>query len=361
MNYKRKLVLWLIIIMFSGGARAQMYADHIVRNFYMSAKSSVEVYNKYGKVHVQTWDKDSVKFEVDLRIQTSSSEKLQKLKNQITFDFTNTNYYIIAKTSFVKSGGIFSDVVETIVPSNEVKIDYTVYIPKTASLKIENKFGDVYIDDFQGNLGLIISNGNFKANYLQGNTSINLSSADGVINRIDKGKIVVSYSDLEIKEAGKIDLDTRSSNITLEKAEDAKVVSRHDKYSIENIERISGTGDFSTIKIMKLVTELNLSLKYGGLSVDETGAGFSLINIGSEYTDIDLIFDKTACYNLDITHHADVHLMYPSNLSNLQTQNLNAEQKLFLTYGPVGANATPASPKVKIYAEKKCYINIIHK
>jgi hypothetical protein len=345
--------------MFSGGAKAQMYADHIVRNFKITDKSSVEVYNKYGKVHIRTWDKDSVKFEVDLRIQTTNTEKLQKLKNQITFDFTNTNYYIIAKTSFNKSGGVFSDVVETFVPSNEVSINYTVYIPKNASLKIENKFGDVYIDDFIGNLGLTLSNGNFKANYLEGNTSINLSSGNGVINRIDKGKIIVSYSDLEIKVAGRIDFDTRSSVITLQKAENAKIVSRRDKYMIDEIGRLSGSGDFSTIKIMKLGTEFNVSMKYGGLTLDEIDNNFTLINIGSAYTDIDLHFWKNVSYNLDITHHADVHLMYPTNYSNLQTQDLNVEQKLLLTYGPVGTNVTATAPKVKIVAEKKCYINIL--
>ncbi len=82
MNYKRLLGLWLIIVMSSGGTWAQTYADHIVRNFKISAKSTVEVYNKYGKVHIRTWDKDSVKFEVDLRIQTSNSEKLNKLKKE---------------------------------------------------------------------------------------------------------------------------------------------------------------------------------------------------------------------------------------------------------------------------------------
>jgi hypothetical protein len=361
MNYKRFLGLWLIMVMSSVGAWAQTYTDHIVRNFKISTKSSVEVYNKYGKVHIRTWEKDSVKFEVDLRIQTSSYEKLNKLKNQISFDFTNTNYYITAKTTFAKSGGVFSDVVETFVPSNEVSINYIIYIPKTTTLKVDNKFGDVYIDDFQGILSLSLSNGNMKANYLQGNTSIQLISADAVINQIDKGKIEVSYSDLEIKEAGKIDVDSRSSVVNIGNAESLKIFSRRDKYIIDDIQKISGDGDFTTVKILKFGQELNLALKYGGLSVDEIANKFSLINIGSAYTDIDLVFDKTASYNLDITHYTEVRLMYPSNLADLKTQDFDVEQKLKLTYGPVGPNVTAASPKVKIMAEKKCYINIIHR
>jgi hypothetical protein len=361
MNFKRLLFLWLITVLFPGGNFAQVYIDHISRSFGVTARSSVEVYNKYGKVHVITWDKDSVNFEVDFRITTSSPEKLKKLKDAITFDFTNTNYYVIAKTTFTKSGGIFSDVVETIIPSNGVSINYTVRIPKDLTLKIENKFGDVYIDDFAGNLGLVLSNGNLKANYLKGNTTIKLSSGDGAVNRIDKGQISISYGDFDIKNAGRSEFDTRNSRIYIENAENLRINSRGDKYSIDQISRVSGSGNFSTVKISKLLKEFNMEMKYGGLTLDNIPVSFSLININSSYTDIDLTFLAGAAYNLDVTHYADVYFTYPSQIAKIETQDFNKEQKLKLTFGQIGSNVTPSSPKVKIVAEKKCYINILHK
>lgn len=360
MNYKRLLFLWLVIVMFSGGARGQVYTDMVVRDFKISNKSTVEVSNKYGKVHVRTWDKDSVRFEVNLRIQTTNTQKLQKLKNQISFDFTSTNYYVVAKTAFTKSGGIFSDVVESIVPSNTVTINYTVYIPKTTTLKIENKFGDVYIDDFKGNLALNLSNGNLKANYLQGNTSIKLNSGDGWVNRVDKGTIEVSYSDFEIKQIGNIEFDTRSSRIEIRKADQIKVYSRRDKYFIDEINNISGDGDFTTINISRLKNEFNANMKYGELTIENIPPVFNLINIISIYTDIDLKFERGANYNLDITHHQDVYLTYPNEIKGLETKELNDANKTMLTYGLVGAKTSVNVPKVKIVAEKKCYLNILH-
>lgn len=361
MNYKRLLFLWLIIVMFSGGARAQMYADHIVKNFKISERSSVEVYNKYGKVHVRTWDKDSVRFEVDLRVQASSSDKLKKLKNQINFDFTSTNYYIVAKTDFTKSGGIFSDFFETIVPSNNVIINYTVYLPKNATLKVDNKFGDVYIDDFEGNLGLVLSNGNLKGNNLIGNTSIKLTTGHGVINKIEKGKLDISYSEIELKEAGKINIDSRHSEIIINKGKNIKVHSKSDKYDIKEINKISGEGNFTKLSIEKLFEEIVFSNKYYGIAIESVSSKFSFINIESEYTDLDIVFEKGVSYNLDITHHEDAHLMYPTSFSKLETKEIDSDNRLKLTYGPVGAGATTTSPKVKIVAEKKCYVNIVQK
>ncbi len=361
MNYKRLLFLWLLMVMFSGGIRAQTYTDHIVRSSKISAKSSVEVYNKYGKVHVRTWEKDSVRFEVDLRIHTSSYDKLRKLKNQIDFDFTSTNYYIVANTNFTKSGGIFSDFVETIVPSNDVVINYTVFIPKNATLKIENKFGDIYIDDFYGNLDIILSNGNLKANDLSGNTLLSINTGHGVVNHLEKGKVDISYSEIELKDVGKIDLETKHSEVYISKAKILKVDSKSDKYNIREVDKVIGEGNFTRLTIERLFEEINFSNKYYGITIESVNSGFSFINIVSEYTDLDVVFDKGVNYNLDITHHEDVHLTYPSSLSRLETKTIDSDNKLLITYGPVGQYVKTNSPKVKIVAEKKCYVNIIQK
>lgn len=361
MNYKRFLYLWLVIVMFSGGLRAQVYTDHINRAFKVSPKSSVEVFNKYGKVHVVTWDKDSVMFQVDLRISTNNEQKLEKLKNNISFDFTSTNYYVVAKTTFARSRGIITEFVDAFVPSNSVVIDYIVYIPRQATLKIDNKFGDVYIDDFSGNLDLTLSNGELKANYLSGNTSIKLNSGDGVINRVDRGKIYISYSDLMIKQATKIDIESKSSVITVNKGENLRINSRRDKYFFEDLKEISGDTYFTNLKIGNLKNEASLQFKYGGIIIEQIQRNFGLINIHSEYADIDLFFVKGSAYNLDISHHQDVYLKIPSSMAETQTEELNKEDKMMLTYGKIGSNVTVNSPKVKIDATKKCVINIIHK
>lgn len=357
MNYKKLLFLGLVVVIVNC-VQAQVYTDRLVRDYKITKQSTIEVYNKYGKVHVRTWDKDSVRFEVDLRVQTSSADKLRKLKDQISFDFTSTDYYTIAKTVFTKTGGIFSDVVETLVPSNNVTINYTIFLPKTSTLKIENKFGDVYIDDFTGNLDLVLSNGNVKANYLQGNTSIKLSSGDGSVNRMDKGEVEVSYSDFELKKVGDVKIDSRSSRIEIGSANKIKMYSRRDKYYIDDVNKIYGTGDFTTLSIAKLGRELNATMKYGEVSVDKILIPFDLVNISSSYTDVQLNFGEKAIYHLDIIHNEDVFVMYSNNITGLETKEINEEEKLFNTYGLVGSKSSGTASKVKIVADKKCYLSI---
>jgi hypothetical protein len=361
MTYKKLLFIWLIIVMFSVAARAQTYSEHLVKHYKVSDKSTVEIFNKYGKVHVIAWEKDSVKFEVDMRISASDQKKLNKLKGNISFDFTSTNYYVIARTQFVKSGGIFSDVVETIIPSNNVSIDYTVYIPSNVNLRIDNKFGDVYIDDFNGNFGLVLSNGALKANSLNGNTSLQLNSADAMINNINSGSLTLRYSDVEFRNINKLDLDTKFSKIEITEAGQLKINSRRDSYTIEKVGKISGKGDFTKMNIIHLGEELSFSNKYYSLIVEDIDPGFSLINITTELTDVELRFPKASAYNLDVTHHPEVQLTVPTSGTHLETKELNDENRLLLTYGTVGKASSKNLPKVKIVAERKCIINLFHR
>lgn len=359
MNCKRLLFFWLVIVMFSGGIQGQVYSERIVKNYKVSGKSTVEVANKYGKVHVVVWDKDSVKFEIDLRLSASDNKKLNKLKSNIDFDFVSTNYYIVARTEFAKTGGIFSDVVETIIPSNNVSIDYVVYIPSNINLKIENKFGDMYIDNFTGNLDLALSNGALKANSLDGNISVRLSSADAIVNSIKKGTITLRYSDIDIKTGGKLAFDSKFSKINITDINHLKVTSRRDSYEVGTVGTLIGSGDFTKMNIASLKNDLNFSNKYYSLTVEDINPKFDIINIASELTDVELYFTKNTSYSLDVTHHPDVFLTYPKTSAKLETKELNDENRMLLTYGTVGSSTAANLPKVKIVAEKKCFINLM--
>ena len=61
---------------------------------------------------------------------------------------------------------------------HRVEINYYISIPEYLNLKIENKYGDVYMEDITGDFSISISNGSFKANSLGKNSSINLTFCD---------------------------------------------------------------------------------------------------------------------------------------------------------------------------------------
>jgi hypothetical protein len=364
MNYKKSVFLLLAVLFLATAPKAQIYTRKVSKAYRINSNTTIDIYNKYGKVHIVSWETDSVKFKVELKIKTNNESKLAKFKESIGFDFTGTDYYVVAKTRLgKKSGGLFTDLIDiagTIISSeNQVTIDYLVFLPKYANFKVENKFGDIYTDDLDGNVNIILSNGNLKSNNLNGSTVINLSSGDGVINSIRDGNVTVAYSDFYIKEANKLNIDSRSSKINIDKVDFLKLISRRDKLYIQSINDLYGDSYFSDFTVYKLNNELNYSFKYGDFSAGIIDRYFSFININSEYTDLDLIFEKGSAYVIDITHHQEVILNYPVNLAKTEEKILNEDERLMSTYGKIGYGS-PLS-KVKINAPKKCIINIIHK
>jgi len=363
MIYNKLLVAFFLIAFWTININAQTYTENrkIVKIFKAGKSTTVDITNKYGKIHVIPWDKDSVRFEINLTIKSQNNSRLKKLKNNIDFDFTRTEYYITVKTTFgSKYSSFLSDLknlAETFIPSYQVSIDYTVTMPNDLNLKINNKFGDIFTDDYKGELNIILSNGDLKANKLSGNTNIDIKIGDGVINSIKNGKIFISYSEFRIKKADQLNINSRSSKINIDTVNVLKTHSRRDKYYISEINNLFGETYFSYLWIYKLNNELNFKLKYGNLNLEFVNPQFSFLNINSAFADLNLFFARQSNYQIDITHK-NVNLNYPREIAKLQEKSINNDEKQFLTFGTIGTADYFA--KVKIYAER-CDINIIHK
>ncbi len=361
---KKIFGLILVFMITAVPLMSQQYSKRIVKSFKVNNSTTVDIFNKYGKIHIVTWEKDSVKFNIDLSIKASSDSKLNKLKNNIDFDFTGSAYYVIARTKVGKNtNSVFNDLADIyssiISKDNWATIDYLVMMPKHINLKVENKFGDIYIDDFDGNINVKLSNGEIKANSLNGNSVIDISTGDGLVNQIKDGKLVISYSDFHVREVDRLSVESRSSRINIEQADFLKLTSRRDKIDLPDVSELYGESYWSDFTIHHLRNELNFNMNSGNLSVDAIQKGFSFIQVISEYTDFDLVFEKGSAYLIDITHHEDVMLSYPRQLSNLQTKVISEDDKQKLTYGKIGSAGSES--KVKISAPKKCTISIVHK
>ena len=149
MNYK-KILITLLTVIWVNPFFAQTFTEErkIVKSFITNASTTIEVTNKYGRIQIIPWDKDSVRFEIDLFIKSDNLSRLQKVKNSIDFEFVNTKYYILAKTNFENQyNGLLSELKQlskeftSIFAGSQyqVKINYLVMIPKYINIKVENK------------------------------------------------------------------------------------------------------------------------------------------------------------------------------------------------------------------------------
>ena len=338
-------------------AQTREYNHQVTRVFPISNAATIDITNKYGMVQIMTWDKDSVSFTIDLQIQAKDNKRLEKLKKDIDFDFTSGQYFLIARTVI---GDGSSDIIQDIVDiassyfntPNTVTINYSVFIPDYSPIKIENKFGDVYMDDLNGNLNLDLSYGDLKSNQLNGKTEINLSSGDADINYIKDGQISVSYSDILVSQSDKLFIESQSSNVTVDQVLDLRLDSRRDKVFLGEVGTFSGESYFSDIKTDILNSRANFRMRYGNLIMENIRRSISLLSLTSEFTDLELAFERPLNFNFELTHHQDIRFIYPQSLAKLKSAVVNAEEKQMAMTGSFGPGTS--SLRVIVIASRKC-------
>lgn len=303
-----RLLLWVLLIAAGTESVEAQYTEsrELHKRYAVKPGTSIEITNKYGTIELNTWDKDSVAIDVIMKVEEKKQSRLDKTLDNIDFDFTNGPTYLIARTIVDKNRSQleseFMKFKETLLQTDgSVQIDYKVWLPSTNPLKIENKFGNIFLEDYNGPTEISLSNGKLKAHDLSEKATINLSFADASINEMHSGSITADYSDVYIKESGDLRLTSKSSEIELTDATSLNINSRRDKFRLRNIGDVEADASFSSFRINELTNQATLKLAYGDLEIEKIPIDFSNIYIESKNTDISLYFDPEDQFNFELT------------------------------------------------------------
>lgn len=356
----------ILIVFFPFTAIAQSFTDRefTEKTYPVNVQTKIEVNNKYGKIQVYTWEKDSVKFVIDVNISSNNLSRLRKIKNSIRFDFNASKYYVTVKTDFgTTKNQIFTELrslSKSLIPGkNAIEVNYRIYCPESVNLSLINKFGDIYIDDLRGKIDLSLSNGDMKINSISGDSQIDLNFGNAIINHLSNTKINISYSDLDIEQAEKVQITSKSSSIHINDIDLLKIESRRDKYFIKNVYSVMGNTNFSQIWIEKLIYDADLNLKFGELTADRISSGFNNLYIISDFADISLYIDNDAEYKADVYYKTTSYINFPQSEYDIGLTTINrTENEIHSFYS---TSQKPDLPKLKIQALEKCFINITHR
>jgi len=355
MNYKIIILINLTLLILSTlSAQSDTEVRTFMKTVHVSKETSLEVNNKYGSIHISPWTKDSASIRAEVKAVASGHDKPGKMFDGITISITETSYLVRAQTEFTQNINTlfesFKGMTSKLISyDSHVEINYYINIPDYLNLRIENKYGDVYMEDNKGNLSISVSNGSFKANSIGGESSITLAFCDATINSISSGKINTSFSDLTIGETGDLKINSISSRFEIKKATLIMAESKRDKFFIDNLETLKGNSYFTDYKIGNLKKEIDLVARYGSVNADLVDKRFESININSGYSDLSLRFEQGASYTFDI-RYINSFLVLPDKDVKSEKKDINEEKREYMTFGTVGKN--PGTTKVKIDATR---------
>ena len=353
-QYKSILLLGFMLSSFSIYGQVYRKNKTITKSFGIEQNTELNLTNKYGRVQLINWDKDSVKFEISMEVHNKKEAKAIAIVEDVHIDFMSSKHYLESKTSFVGEGNFWSGVKgktgNVFSSDSKISIDYKVYLPAKMAITIENKYGDVILDDHLGNITITLSNGDLKAHYLGGNTILNLEFAYANIKNMESGQLNLGYhSELQLGIANELRMNSKSSRVKIDKAAKLDIKSHRDKYSVKEVGLFKATNSYTYLEIGSLREQLSIKAKYGDIDIKLIENEVVSLNFEVENTDITLIEPINRPIEFELIYNMKAGLYFPKNLLNKELTLESEKEKLVKTTGTLGSSTTkPVKVKAKL-------------
>lgn len=298
-------IIFILSILFSSGfASAEEYDKKLNKTYDVNKNSILSLSNRFGDINIENWEKNQVQIDVVITVENRNEEKAKETLEYIKVNFSEDGDIIKVETEIdndlSKAGNwvIFGS-----NNSNSFNIDYTIKMPKSLQIELENKYGDVFINELSNLSNIVVKYGYLKINKMTRENEkplneVTLAYSNGDIESCRWLKLTLKYSKMEIKESKAIMAITKYSKLYIDQASSIVSESKFDEYNIGNITNFLGEGAYTDYDFDEITKKFELETKYGNCDVQYVPEGFEMINITNHYGNISIGIDDKASYKI---------------------------------------------------------------
>lgn len=289
--------------------------------------TKLDIKNRYGKVHINTWTKNEITVDITIKAFGKDKEKAQEILDRIEIKYAKTGNIISYETEINegKKSWWGNWDWDSWFGNDEkgFEINYIVSMPMENALALENKYGAVFLDNFDGALDLEVKYGSLKANKLKGvRKNIEVAYGKGEIEMVEKGDIVFKYSSGKIEEVGEIDLENSYGSFKINKAKRIATTTRYGSFSVQSVDELTGKISYSGCDIGEVRKKLIMEVRYAsGFEVDKIAEGFESVEIDGSYNSVKLGFESKTAFDFK------VDTRYGSFKSSLSNTNFRIQRE----------------------------------
>ncbi|MFD0963738.1 hypothetical protein [Pseudofulvibacter geojedonensis] len=263
----------------------------------VSKNAIVEISNKFGDVNVTSWNQEKVKIDVKVSVNGDDKELVLKKLNSITINFSGDANRVKAET-------MFNDLKNRWGKGKKLNFDitYVVKLPKSNSVNIENKYGNIYLDELDGNAIISCSYGDVSLEALNGNDNMVKMNYSGgsEIKYIKNGKIKGNYNTYKIGKAGDLQINTGYTKTSIGKANTIIYDGNYGGLNIDEIENLTVDANYLGLKLKKLLSKLKFDGNYGLVRIDDIEKTVEKIDVDSNYSKVLLKYSEGANFDFDL-------------------------------------------------------------
>ncbi len=322
-----RLSLLLCLLLAGGAVRGwangpdREFTKTINREFGTTANGMTAIYNKYGKVNVNTWANKSVKIDITILVNANDQRAADKTFDRIKVNFINTAGYVKAETVVDMENNNWW-------PGNscqDFKINYEVWIPADNQLDLKNKYGNSYVSTLNGKLMAEIKYGDLRTEVINNDADLYIGYGKATLAKVKNLSGQISYGGLTVADANDIQVDTKYSEFQVDRANTVRVTSKYDDFNLGNIQdlrvqtkyanlRVQNTraayvtAQYTDVKVANVSGTMDADLTYGSLKVEALARNFSEAKVIGKYTDVQMKVEQGTDFRFDAEGtHTDLH------------------------------------------------------
>ncbi len=292
------ILLLMPLAVLAHGGEFQKYSKQksIKKAYIVNSDAGIDIQNSYGNVYVTTWAEDKIELDILIKVSSDSEDWANKKLNDIDVDIEALKSLVTAKTVFSNGAG------NSRTKNNSIEVHYTIKVPKNGSVKVYNKYGDVITTDLFASTDIKCRYGRVTTGKLNGNSNVIDMEycSKSSVEYIKAGNISADYSGLTMNEFGNVVLRADYTDINFKEGNNLKYDCSYGKLNYGKINNIEGSGDYLTINIDELVSNLKVNTKYSKLTVDNVTANAGNIQVNSGYTTVSLGFNPAYAFDFDV-------------------------------------------------------------
>lgn len=243
------------------------------KTYTADGNDKLEISNKYGKVIVNTWNKNEFKVDVQIKAYAKDDEMVQKMVDNITISDRKDGDVVSFKTNFGDNNvsnsiwKLFSNMNN----NHKVEVNYIIYMPSKNALDIDNRYGATELPDFEGKVSINSSYGSFAAKALTHSAN----------------EIRVHYGSADIESLSSCDLDVGYGSLEL-----------------GSVDKLNANISYSSVKIGKIRNSAEINARYaGGVQIDDLDKNFTNFSVNASYSGVKIGLANTTNADFDITVH----------------------------------------------------------
>lgn len=281
----------------------------------------VEIENQFGDMKVTSWDQNKVVIDVEITVTGSNQSKVLDKLNDIEVFFDLDPDHVIARTQIEEhwTSKWFN------MSKLRFQIDYTVKLPQTSSVDLQNDYGTLALNTLEGKANISCDYGKLRIGELlaEDNRLTFDYSSNSTIAFIKGGTIEADYSSFELEEAEQLVLEADYTNAEITNVDNLHFESEFGKLTLNKVNSLKGEGDYLTLRVGTVAQSLNLEHEFGSTRIDHLLPTVNTLRIETEYTGVQLGIDPSWSFDYAI------ELEFASLKANVPLVHQKAEENSF--------------------------------